>query len=248
MKKLVFLVFVISAFTVFGQNNINAYKYVIVPKKFDFLKKPDQYKTSGLTKFLLKENGFTAFFNDEKLPDDLASNKCLALTAIIKDNSGFLVTKSIVEFRDCFGKVIYKSSEGKSRKKDYRRAYQEAIRNAFKSVAQLKYSYTPNTTTIVKEEVKTKVTTPVVTKVVPKTSTVTNNSKVTVLYAQALANGYQLVNTKPEVVFMILKTSLENVFIIKDKNGILYKKGNTWIAEIPKTDGSTTQDLYEIKF
>lgn len=52
-----------------------------------------------------------------------------------------------------------------------------------------------------------------------------------VLYAQQKNNGFQLVNTKPEVVFVILKTNLKDVFVIKDGNGIFYKVGENWVSE-----------------
>lgn len=254
MKKLIFLFSILFTLSVIGQNSVNQYKYVVVAKKFDFLKKPDQYQTSSLTKFLLNENGFTALLSDDVFPEDLVTNKCLALTAVIKDDSGFLVTKSMLELRDCFNRVVFTSEVGKSRLKDYKRAYHEAIRRAFQSVSKLNYSYTPSTAT--KKEVKTKITTPVAVKVIPKTkvktpkvavATSTSKRGREVLYAQSIANGFQLVNTKPEVVFVILKTNLENVYIIKDKNGILYKKGNSWVAEYSNNSGNT-EKLYDIKF
>ena len=36
----------------FGQQSINAYKYIIVPKNYDFLRLEDQYQLNSLTKFL----------------------------------------------------------------------------------------------------------------------------------------------------------------------------------------------------
>jgi hypothetical protein len=39
----------------FSQRNVNDYKYVIVPEKFDFQKEPNQFKLNQLTKFLLKK-------------------------------------------------------------------------------------------------------------------------------------------------------------------------------------------------
>ena len=75
------------------------------------------------------------------------------------------------------------------------------------------------------------------------------NSKKTiqVLYAQAIDNGFQLVNTKPEVVFKVLKTSVKDVFILNSKNGILCKVGEKWIAEYYENN-QLKQDIYEIKF
>ncbi|MGY0425733.1 MAG: hypothetical protein ACWIPI_02745 [Polaribacter sp.] len=70
---------------------------------------------------------------------------------------------------------------------------------------------------------------------------------VNVLYAQPKENGFQLVNMKPAVVFTIFKTSLKDIFIIKDKNGTLYKKDGSWIAEYYE-NGKLIGKQYQIKF
>ena len=67
------------------------------------------------------------------------------------------------------------------------------------------------------------------------------------LYAQAKSNGFQLVNTTPEVVFIILKTNIKDVFVIKGKNGIIYKNGNIWVAEYYENTKLVVKQ-YHIKF
>jgi len=52
MKKIVVLGFFIISFSLFGQQTVNNYKYVVVANQFDFFEKADQYQTSSLTKFL----------------------------------------------------------------------------------------------------------------------------------------------------------------------------------------------------
>lgn len=247
MKKILLIALFITTAS-FAQKTINNYKYVLVPTKFDFVKGNDKYQISSLTKFLFNKYGFTAFLEDEKLPEETVNNRCLALTGLVRDDSSMFTTKSIIELRDCYNKVIFTSKVGKSKEKDYKKAYHEAIRNAFKSVQALKYKYTPvKEVALDKEEV-----------VAPSTSTVkmvkskvvkTNVEKATgnVLYAQPIANGYQLVNTKPEVVFQALKTNVKDVFVIKDKNGILYKNGNSWFAEYYTNDGKIIEE-YQVKF
>ncbi|MGQ3676835.1 hypothetical protein [Tenacibaculum discolor] len=247
MKKILLIALFITTAS-FAQKSINNYKYVIVPSKFDFVKGKDKYQTSSLTKFLFNKYGFTAFLDDEKLPEDVVNNRCLVLTGLITDDSSMFTTKSFIELRDCYNKVIFTSKVGKSKEKEYKKAYHEAIRNAFKSVQALKYKYTPlKEVALDKEEV-----------VAPSTSTVkmvkskvvkTNGEKATrnVLYAQPIANGYQLVNTKTEVVFQALKTNVKDVFVIKDKNGILYKNGNSWFAEY-YNKGDKIEKQYQIKF
>lgn len=51
------------------------------------------------------------------------------------------VTKNTVEFRDCNNVVVYKSKVGKSRKKEFKLAYHEAIRDAFTDLTITGYTY-----------------------------------------------------------------------------------------------------------
>ena len=74
-----------------------------------------------------------------------------------------------------------------------------------------------------------------------------NNTTIDVLYAQSVENGFQLVNTKPEVVYVILKTSSKDRFIIKGKSGSITKKNDVWVAEFYE-DGKLQVKEYQIKF
>ena len=56
-------------------------------------------------------------------------------------------------------------------------------------------------------------------------------SSLTMLHAQTVSDGYNLVNNKSNVVFRLLNTSKKDIFILKNKNGIVYKSDNIWIAE-----------------
>ena len=67
------------------------------------------------------------------------------------------------------------------------------------------------------------------------------------LYAQVKPNGFQLVNTKPAIVFEILKTNLIDVFILKGKHGIMFKNKNIWIAEYYENDQLVVKQ-FDIKF
>jgi len=248
MKKILLIALFISTAS-FAQKSINNYKYVIVSSKFDFVKEKDKYQTSSLTKFLFNKYGFTAFLDDENLPDEIANNRCLALTGAVKDKSGMFTTKSVIELTDCYNKVVFTSKEGRSKEKEYKKAYQEAIRDAFKSIEALKYKYAPLQENVVTKakELPAVAAVPVVVestsaKVVEKPA----NAKEQ-LFAQPIANGFQLVNMKPEVVFQVLKTNVKDVFVIKDKNGILYKNGDSWFAEYYKSGIKTTKQ-YQIKF
>ena len=142
MKKLLIFTFVFVGFlsSVFGQD-LNTYKYVIVPSGFDFLKEPNQYQLNELTKFLLEKNGFEVYIEDEELPIELNQNRCKALLANVKNNSGWFSTNLVVVLKDCKNNELFISEEGNSREKDYKTSYQEALRNAFESFEALNYKY-----------------------------------------------------------------------------------------------------------
>ncbi|TVZ56970.1 hypothetical protein OD91_2274 [Lutibacter sp. Hel_I_33_5] len=261
IKKITLSVLFVLSMNSFSQKTINNYKYIIVPNQFEFLKQEDQYQTSSLTKFLFNKKGFTTFLNNESFPEELSRNRCLALTVKLKRNSSFLSTKNKIELLDCNNKVVFTSQEGRSKNKDYKKAYHESIRKAFKSIEALNYKYQP-----VSQSDKTVVSNKEISEISPlkvvKTVTQKNKGKVikevlpkeklkvnenNILYAQSKENGFQLVNTKPEVVFNVLKTNKNDIFIIKDKNGILYKKGDLWFAEFYENNQKVIQK-YQIKF
>ena len=129
-----------------AQNDINDYKYMIVPMKFDFLKGKDKYRTSTLTRFLFKNEGFEVYFDEQELPPDLFKDRCLALYADVTKLSGLLKRKLQIELKDCYGNQIFLSDIGESKTKEYNKAYPEAIRDAFKSFTFLNYKYNPDST------------------------------------------------------------------------------------------------------
>ncbi|MCG8803916.1 hypothetical protein [Tenacibaculum finnmarkense] len=237
MNKIIILLLLIST-SIQAQKNVNNYKYIMVPNKFDFLKTVDQYQTSSLTKFLFKKHGFTVFLADEVLPDDLAENRCLALTAVLTDASSLFTTKNSITLKDCDNKDVFSSKEGRSKIKNYKKSYHEAIRNAFKSIKALKYKYTPNSTQNIIQNIDNQS---------ELLANKTVESTVINLYAQPTKNGFQLVDTTQEIIFKILKTSVKDVFAIKDKNGIIHKNNDIWTAEYYKK-GIKKTEKYQVKF
>lgn len=140
------ILFIISILALKAQSNINEFKYILVPKQYEFQKEADSYQINALTKFLFNKANFTVFFTDEEFPDDLATDRCQALTAIVKNNPSFLSTKLTIALVNCNNQIVFTTSEGKSKEKDYKTAYHQAIRKAFESIEALHYTYTPKTT------------------------------------------------------------------------------------------------------
>src|SRR4051812_25854656 len=139
MKIKFLLLILLTSFIGFSQS-VNDYKAVIVPLKFDFAAGENPYRMSTITKANLIKAGFTAFYSNE-LPSEGFTDRCEVLYADIQKGKGFLVTKLTVEFKDCYGKVIYTSEVGKSNRKEYDLAYSECIGLAFMSINQLHYKY-----------------------------------------------------------------------------------------------------------
>lgn len=222
MKKITILVFLFTVVAFSQKKSVNNYKYVVVPETYDFLKSKNQYQVNDLTKFLFKKYGFIAFYSSNNLPKDFQKDRCSALYADVKKLSGFLTLKLQVELKDCDNKVIFISKVGRSKEKEYKKAYHESLRRAFISLKELNYSYvslSKNEVEIVKVQPKVEET---------KKEIITNYS---VLYAQPKEYGFQLVDTKPSIVFQIETTGKKDVFILKNKKGIFYKNNTEWIAE-----------------
>lgn len=112
------------------EERLSAFDYVVIPDRFDFQYERDQYQFNSLLKFLFNKHGFHAFFPDE-LPD---VSRCDGLYADIQQVNGFVWTEVTVRLLDCDGILFYQTKSGRSKLKDYAKAYSEALRMAFESI------------------------------------------------------------------------------------------------------------------
>lgn len=227
MKKLVF-VFALFTSYCFAQN-INHYKAVIVPLKFDFIQKNNQYRLCTLSKLNLTKAGFSVFYANEILPKEY-NDRCELLFYDIVKESAFLATKFHVELKDCGGNLVYKSETGYTKEKDTELAYSKVLDEAFLSVNTLNYKYEKLTVStpvvILKEEVVPVAESPVATPVMEKAQS-------DLWYAQATATGYQLVDASPKIVMRLYKTSRADLYIAENgiSHGVLIQKENQWFFE-----------------
>ncbi len=144
MKKLILvLLLMVSIQFAYAQEALNNYKYIIIPKQYEFQKGEDSFKINSLTRFLLDKSGFATLFNNEVFPAELINNQCLALKINLIEHSNFKKTKIKLSFINCQNQVVYESEEGVSTSKDYQKSYHEAIRGAFKSLENFNYHFTP---------------------------------------------------------------------------------------------------------
>jgi len=139
-KKLIYVVLMVLGLGFSGQAQLNGYKYIIVPKKFDAFKSENQYQTSTLVKHYLTENGLTAVY-DDALPMDLAGNRCLGLVANLLDESSMFTTKLVLTLKNCQNQEVFRTKEGKSKIKEFEPAHREALEEAFTSFSTIDYQY-----------------------------------------------------------------------------------------------------------
>lgn len=102
---------------------------VVVPNKFSFLKSDNEYQLNILTKFLIEKQGFKAYMENE-VPAELLNTPCNLLKADVKNESNMMTSKLRLVLTDCANKEVFSSEVGKSREKEYKKSYQEALRNA----------------------------------------------------------------------------------------------------------------------
>ncbi len=152
MKKNIISLGVLFLFVAvtFAQNSLNAYKYIIVPDKFDDFKEADKYQLNSMTKFLFEKYGFQTLSENKAYPAEVMNNPCLAVTAKLNNASNMFTSKVNIDLMDCYNKVVFSSEVGKSKIKEYKPSFQEALRNSFISFKELEYSY--NADMVVKAE------------------------------------------------------------------------------------------------
>ena len=136
MNKLVLVTFLFSSIISksFSQKSLSDYSYVIVSEQFEFQQEKDQYQLNSLIKFLFNKYGFHAYF-DSEVP--LNVFRCDGLWAEAEGTPGFIITKVQLVLRDCTGEEVFRTTYGKSKVKDYKKAYYESVRNAFDDIINL---------------------------------------------------------------------------------------------------------------
>jgi len=251
-------------------NTINSYKYVLVPHRYDFLKFDDQYALNTTTKSLLEQKGFTVYWTDDVLPPSLAGNKCAALQTEVTQRKAMFSTNLTLVLKDCFGNIVFKGKEGRSREKEFYVAYDEAVKDAFVSLKATPYSYDsalavqslpqqipaqPRQT--LPQQTQPQQTLPQ-TQTQPQTPPANPGTITGTLYAQSIPNGYQLIDLTPKKVLTLLKTSMPDFFLAQAEPaagspaaatpiGVVFKKEGQWLLEYYKDDKLISQKL-DIKF
>ncbi|RZJ65660.1 MAG: hypothetical protein EOO50_12995 [Flavobacterium sp.] len=248
MKKFIAVALLLVTTFAVAQNDpsvINNYKVAIVPKKFSFLKEEDQYRLNTLTKMYMEKYGFKAYFDtDEIPPDDYVEEYAKVFVDLITETNMFQ-TKVIVVLRDYKKKELFRTEAGKSRDKDYKTSYQQALREAFNYFNTLGYEYNGGSglAVLAPPPPPTRVSTPVKES---KPVVVDKNT----LFAQPVENGFQLVDTTPKVIFKLRKTSSDKVYMAEkgtQAGTLIEKEDGKWVFE-SYVDGKLVTETVSVKF
>ena len=247
MKNIFLALLLISTFG-FSQN-LNTYKYALVPAKFSFLKENNQHNLNVMTKLFMEKYKFETYLDNEVFPETFAKDNCNKVFVDVLDNSNFFTTRLTVVIKDCKNVILATSAEGKSKEKEFKIAYNQALRMAFENFTILKtHNFQPSQ--IDKE------TSEIVEKI--PSQEINSGTKATIsnpkpfqgnYYAQPIANGYQIIDSEPKVVMKIYKTSINDFYIaVRDnQNGVLFLKESNWIFEFYK-EGNLVSEKIDVKF
>ena len=223
---------------VFTQNslNINDYKYVSVPERFDFLKTSDQYQLNSLTEFLLKKNGFIVMNELKYYPSDLAENACLLLDVNVEKIKSFLKTKLQVQFKNCKNQIIFKSEIGISNEKDFKTAFHEALRASFISIGDANYNYSEKPFQLNHNNIIRSGATQV---------DQNDNNQNLRIKTIPTSYGFDFVTSNKEILFSLHQTICDGVYIIDKLTGTAYRRGDKWVREYIKEDTIIIEPLID---
>lgn len=146
MKKLIFS-FIFFSFSIANAQNVNNFKYVIVPNTFIDFEKED-YQLNTYLKTLLRQKKYEIVVEGTKdFPIDLQQNECLATKTNIQNIKSSFQNRLKVVFTDCNNNTLLEL-EGNSKIKDFAKGYQDALNVAINKLPIQNAS----TTNLIKKE------------------------------------------------------------------------------------------------
>ncbi|WP_396167910.1 hypothetical protein [Flavobacterium sp.] len=249
MKKLLVL-FLLATAVGFAQN-LNGYKYAIVPSKFLFLKEENMYNLNLLTKMYLQKYGFETYYNTETAPDEFVNSNCNKIYIDVSENNSMLNTKLRIVVKDCKGTVLATSEEGTSREKEHHVAYNLALRMAFDNFGILKmHKFQPTEKSLVMiGEPKEVIVSSEYKEALDNGTIVTTTIIQNQLVAKPIRNGFQLNNAESKEVYKIYATSVKDYFIATkgDLNGVFFIQNNKGTFEYYQNEKLITE-IVDVKF
>lgn len=131
--KLLFFAFLFVGLMHAQDKTIHDYKFVVVPEIFDFQSSKNEYQLNEMTKFYLEKQGFVVY----DLMKISQQFRCEGLYAdVIKQNT-LIGTRLQLVLKDCNNNIVYQSQEGRSKRKNFQIAHQDALRNALQHLPKV---------------------------------------------------------------------------------------------------------------
>jgi hypothetical protein len=250
MKKYC-LLFLFVSVVGFSQN-LNDYKYALVPSKFNFLKEENMYNLNVLTKLFMEKYGFETYLSNESAPDDFIANNCNKVFVDVIPYNNFFTTRVKVVLKDCRGTILYTSEEGTSKDKEYKVAYNQALRMAFDNFNILKsHKYQPSQKSVgmIGEQAPVKVNAEEVVEASEALKIYSSKVDNSSLVAQPTNNGFQLINAEPKVLYKIYRTSTKDFYIATKgaAQGVFFARNNEYFFECYLNDKLVSEKV-EVKF
>lgn len=249
MKNFSFIIVFLFSISSWSQS-LNDYRYVIVPTKYEFMNAENEYRLNTITKHNLEKIGFICFYENQEIPPHISFDECDALKVDVERVGRFIWTKLQVVFKDCQNNIIYTSEVGSSKEKNNKIAYEEALKGAFTSLNNFNYKFSENKktksfVTVIDNKIATEVV-----EVEPiEAQAILMSKSEEMLFAQPIANGFQLVDSSPKVVYKLIKTDNPSVFLAQkgEQQGVVTLKGSIWFFEYQEDDKLVSEKL-QIKF
>ncbi len=223
MKKcLLFAIILVSNFAIC--QNLNSYKYAIIPEKFTFQKENNDIILNSSVKSALEKYDFKSYLSSEKLPKDASNmNKVFVDIELVNTPSNGKVKIILKDFEN---KVLFTSKEGKATDKDDIVACNMAFSLAVNSLKQLNHKFDKFSKLVsVEEEV-------VEPKEDAELSVIKNLNSPISYNAVAYKKGFHLMLNN-EIVYDLTKTSRKELFLAKrqDITGIVIRFEDDWYFE-----------------
>ncbi len=240
MKQKIFLLVVfISNFSIC--QNLNSYKYVIIPEKFSFQKENNDIIFNSSVKYALEKFDFKSFLSSEKLPKDATNiNKVFVDIELVNTPSNGKVKIILKDFEN---NILFTSKEGKATDKDNIVACNMAFSLAVNSLKQLNHKFDKfsKLLAINDEIVEPKENTDL--------STIINLNAPISYNAVVHKKGYRLMLNN-DVVYDLTKTSRKELFLAQkqDISGIVIRFEDDWYFEYSSQDHEIVSERIAVNF
>ncbi len=208
-------------------------KYVIVPHKFSFSMRKNQYNLNKTTKQFFEKEGFEVFYDDE-LPLKLTKGKCLAYQVSMIKKSRARSHSIWIDVKDCNDNLVVKSEEGKSKLLEVTRSYNQALEKALQSLRGKLIIDDANSQSKPSLLVDTL-----------KNKRVVKNESIVYQIEKSTRNSLMLVSKLGNAKISCLETNLSDVYIAKraEITGVFLKKEGAWFFEYEQNNKLQSEQI-----